>query len=38
MTIRAVCIHHTSKPTEAEWTAKGGWPYWRPVLEREQSA
>lgn len=34
MTIRAVCIHHTDKPTETDWTAKGGWPYWGPVLRR----
>lgn len=34
MTIRAVCIHHTGRPTEAEWVARGGWPYWGPVLKR----
>ena len=34
MTIRAVCIHHTDRPSEADWTAKGGWPYWGPVLAR----
>jgi hypothetical protein len=34
MTIRLVCIHHTARPTEDEWVAKGGWPYWGPVLAR----
>jgi len=34
MTIRAVCIHHTDRPNEADWIAKGGWTYWGPVLKR----
>lgn len=34
MTIRAVCIHHTASPTEEQWVAKGGWPYWGAVLRR----
>jgi len=32
--IRAVCIHHTASPTETDWIARGGWSYWKPVLER----
>lgn len=34
MTIRAACVHHTDRPTEADWTARGGWPHWGPVLKR----
>jgi len=32
--IRAVCIHHTDRPTEADWVARGGWAYWGPALAR----
>ncbi len=34
MTIRAICCHHTDRPAEDEWVAKGGWAYWGPVLAR----
>lgn len=32
--MRAVCIHHTYRPSEEQWVRHGGWPYWGPVLAR----